>query len=94
MKETLNKEQFIDKMLAFQNSQHAHNFTILGLESLYDYLMDTDENIEYEPMVFCCSYEEISEKELHSNEYKDALILTTFKNQKETRHIVSRLYTE
>ena len=91
MKKILNEDQFIEDMLAFQDRRNSHNFTRLGLESLYDFLMSMDEPIDFDPYKFTCNYEEIDEEELHEDDYKGVFIKVTFKNRKKNRYLVSWL---
>ena len=46
----------------FLNSQYKDNFSIDGLSTLYDYLIDLEEELEtefdFDPIAFCCEYSE------------------------------------
>ena len=46
----------------FLNSQYKNNFSIEGLSSLYDYLVNLEEELEtefdFDPIAFSCAYSE------------------------------------
>ena len=46
----------------FLNSQYKNNFSIEGLSSLYDYLVDLEEDqnteFDFDPVAFACEYSE------------------------------------
>ena len=46
----------------FLNSQYKNNFSVLGLSSLYDYLVDLEEDqnteFDFDPVAFACEYSE------------------------------------
>ena len=46
----------------FLNSQYKNNFSVLGLSSLYDYLVDLEEEqnteFNFDPVAFACEYSE------------------------------------
>ena len=46
----------------FLNSQYKNNFSIEGLSSLYDYLVDLEEDqnteFNFDPVAFACAYSE------------------------------------
>ena len=46
----------------FLNSQYKNNFSIEGLSSLYDYLVNLEEELEtefdFDPVAFSCEYSE------------------------------------
>ena len=58
MKNTVSKSQFIDQFRLIR----PDNFSYEGLEALFDYLsnleIDTGEEIEFDPIAFCCDFTE------------------------------------
>jgi len=56
--DTLHEAQFVDE---FQKIR-KENFSIFGLRALFQYLDglsdDTGENIEFDPIAFCCEFSE------------------------------------
>jgi hypothetical protein len=82
MKQTLTKQNFID---AFNNSYRKDNFSYQGLEKLFDYFEqfeeETGEQIELDIIAICCDfteYENINELkkeyEIPSNLSNDKII--------------------
>ena len=59
MKNTINFSYFRNWFL---NSQYKNNFSIEGLSSLYDYLVNLEEELEtefdFDPIAFSCEYSE------------------------------------
>ena len=59
MKITINFSYFRNWFL---NSQYKNNFSIEGLSSLYDYLVNLEEELEtefdFDPIAFSCEYSE------------------------------------
>jgi len=59
MKNTINSFYFRNWFL---NSQYKNNFSIEGLSSLYDYLVDLEEDqnteFNFDPVAFACAYSE------------------------------------
>ena len=59
MKNTINSFYFRNWFL---NSQYHNNFSIEGLSSLYDYLVDLEEDLNtefnFDPVAFACEYSE------------------------------------
>ena len=59
MKNTINSFYFRNWFL---NSQYKNNFSVLGLSSLYDYLVDLEEEqnteFNFDPVAFACEYSE------------------------------------
>jgi len=59
MKNTINSDYFRNWFL---NSQYKNNFSVLGLSSLYDYLVDLEEEqnteFNFDPVAFACEYSE------------------------------------
>ena len=57
----------------FLNSQYKDNFSIDGLSTLYDYLIDLEEELEtefdFDPIAFCCEYSEYENLEEIKNNY-------------------------
>jgi hypothetical protein len=69
MKTTVNKTDFID---AFKKLRPS-NFSYEGLDALYDYLEnfeeDTDKEIELDVIAFCCEYSEYKDLEEYKQSY-------------------------
>ena len=69
MKTTVNKTDFID---AFKKLRPS-NFSYEGLDALYDYLEnfeeDTDKEIELDVIAFCCDYSEYKDLEEYKQSY-------------------------
>jgi len=59
MKNTINSFYFRNWFL---NSQYHNNFSVEGLSSLYDYLVDLEEDqnteFNFDPVAFACEYSE------------------------------------
>ena len=60
----------------FLNSEtYKNNFSYKGLKSLYNYLVDLEEdtgrNIEFDPVAICCEYSEYENLEEIKNNYND-----------------------
>ena len=60
----------------FLNSEtYKNNFSYKGLKSLYNYLVDLEEdtgrNIEFDPVAICCEYSEYKNLEEIKNNYND-----------------------
>jgi len=70
MKDTINKYQFIDWFRSSGN--YANNFSYEGLEALFDYLeefeQDTGTELEFDPVAFACEFSEYENlQELQEN---------------------------
>jgi hypothetical protein len=63
--QTLNKHQFIDAFKSWDT--YANNFSYEGLDLLYDWIIERDENIELDVVAFCCGFCEMSLDEVLSN---------------------------
>ena len=84
MKKSVSITDFID---AFEKMRPS-NFTYEGLESLYNYLtdyeQDTGEELELDVIAFCCDYSEYKDLEEYKKNYssinsiKDIKDATTF----------------
>jgi hypothetical protein len=76
MKKTIN---FYDFRNAFEH--RPNNFTPLGLQALYDYLIEIEESEDHEfeldPIAFCCDFTEWESLEDFRNNHKDIEGLTT-----------------
>ena len=57
----------------FLNSQYKNNFSVDGLSSLYDYLVNLEEEMEtefnFDPIAFACEYSEYENLEEIKNNY-------------------------
>jgi hypothetical protein len=60
MKQTIGLSQFQD---AF-NAIRPNNFSYEGLEILYNYFEDYDENMELDVIAICCDWSEMTPKEI------------------------------
>lgn len=58
-------KSYIDNTKLFHDlkAMDRNNFTYDGSKALMDYLDDMDENIEYDPIAFCCNFAEYAESE-------------------------------
>ena len=65
MKMTLTAHDFVNQMTAIR----PHNFSRLGLYELFDYLMEVDENMEFDPIGICCDFTEYDDLEAYQNDY-------------------------
>ena len=65
MKATVNKTDFID---AF-NKLRPDNFSYEGLDALYDYLENLEEEQELDVIAFCCEYSEYKDLEEYKQSY-------------------------
>ena len=69
MKMTINFYQFS----RWFEEHRPHNFSRIGLKSLFEYLEqyeeDTGEEIEYDPIALCCEYSEYKDLDEFHTEY-------------------------
>jgi hypothetical protein len=54
--QTVNKPQFIDSFKSWDT--YSNNFSYEGLELLYDWIIESDENIELDVVALCCGFTE------------------------------------
>jgi hypothetical protein len=54
--QTVNKNQFIDSFKSWDT--YANHFSYEGLELLYDWLVESDEDIELDVVALCCDFTE------------------------------------
>ena len=54
--QTLNKHQFIDSFKSWET--YANSFSYEGLELLYNWIDESDENIELDVVALCCDFTE------------------------------------
>ena len=54
--QTVNKHQFIDAFKSWDT--YANNFSYEGLDLLYDWIIESDENIELDVVALCCGFME------------------------------------
>ena len=70
MYQSINFHRFQD---AFQNMNRGNNFSYEGLQALFNYLEqleeDTGEQLELDVIALCCEYSEIEEDEEAFKEY-------------------------
>ena len=74
MKDTINKDQFINW---FRSSDtYRNNFSYEGLSSLFDYLEEieesTGEELEFDPIALCCEFSEYDSLEDLIADYIDS----------------------
>jgi hypothetical protein len=69
MKETVNFSRFCDSF----SGDYKNNFTYAGKKALFEYLEqyeeDTGEELELDPIAFCCDYSEYADLEEFQAEY-------------------------
>ena len=65
MKMTLTAHDFVNQMTAIR----PHNFSRPGLYELFDYLIQVDENMEFDPIGICCDFTEYDNLEAYQNDY-------------------------
>ena len=65
MKMTLTAHDFVNQMTAIR----PHNFSRPGLYELFDYLIEVDENMEFDPIGICCDFTEYDNLEAYQNDY-------------------------
>lgn len=65
MKMTLTAHEFVNQMTAIR----PHNFSRPGLYELFDYLIQVDENMEFDPIGICCDFTEYDNLEAYQNDY-------------------------
>ena len=65
MKMTLTAHDFVNQMTAIR----PHNFSRPGLYELFDYLIQVDENMEFDPIAICCEFTEYENLEAYQNDY-------------------------
>lgn len=71
MYKTIDISEFRD---AFRDCGRGDNFSYEGLEILFDYLEDCDNNTELDVIVLCCEFEEASLEYInmqYSQEFED-----------------------
>lgn len=70
MVQTINKYDF---RLAFLSTDRADNFSLIGLDALFEYLEqleeDTGEQIELDVIGLCCEYTEYESLEQYNRDY-------------------------
>jgi hypothetical protein len=73
MYQEITSSQFSDWFLT--SDTYKNNFSYEGLKSLYNYLVDLEEdtgdNIEFDPVAICCEYSEYENIEEIKNNYND-----------------------
>ena len=79
MKDTINKDQFINWFRS--NEQYKNNFSYEGLEALFDYLEEmeesTGEELDFDPVALCCEYSEYDTFEEFQEEYNGEVLYPT-----------------
>tara|TARA_A100001201_G_C3986807_1_gene170368 strand:+ start:279 stop:581 length:303 start_codon:yes stop_codon:yes gene_type:complete len=73
MYQEITSSDFSDWFLTSET--YKNNFSYKGLKSLYNYLVDLEEdtgdNIEFDPVAICCEYSEYENLEEIKNNYND-----------------------
>ena len=73
MYQEITSSEFSDWFLTSET--YKNNFSYKGLKSLYNYLVDLEEdtgdNIEFDPVAICCEYSEFENLEEIKNNYND-----------------------
>ena len=73
MYQEITSSDFSDWFLSSET--YKNNFSYKGLKSLYNYLVDLEEdtgdNIEFDPVAICCEYSEYENLEEIKNNYND-----------------------
>tara|TARA_R100000734_G_C3309668_1_gene100347 strand:+ start:353 stop:655 length:303 start_codon:yes stop_codon:yes gene_type:complete len=73
MYQEITSSEFSDWFLTSET--YKNNFSYKGLKSLYNYLVDLEEdtgdNIEFDPVAICCEYSEYKNLEEIKNNYND-----------------------
>mgnify|MGYP003119610043 FL=1 len=73
MYQKITSSDFSDWFLT--SDTYKNNFSYKGLKSLYNYLVDLEEdtgdNIEFDPVAICCEYSEYENLEEIKNNYND-----------------------
>tara|TARA_R100000458_G_C8089936_1_gene121070 strand:+ start:121 stop:423 length:303 start_codon:yes stop_codon:yes gene_type:complete len=73
MYQEITSSEFSDWFLTSET--YKNNFSYKGLKSLYNYLVDLEEdtgdNIEFDPVAICCEYSEYENLEEIKNNYND-----------------------
>ena len=73
MYQEITSSDFSDWFLSSET--YKNNFSYDGLKSLYNYLVDLEEdtgdNIEFDPVAICCEYSEYENLEEIKNNYND-----------------------
>ena len=73
MFQEITSSEFSDWFLTSET--YKNNFSYKGLKSLYNYLVDLEEdtgdNIEFDPVAICCEYSEYKNLEEIKNNYND-----------------------
>ena len=64
MKQTINLSDFRD---AFQRMDRKENFSYEGLELLFNYFEEVDENMELDVIAICCDFNEDTWQDIANN---------------------------
>ena len=83
MKQTLNKDQF---RFAFEQVR-PNQFSYEALGTLFDYLEEIDENMEFDPIAICCEYAEMTMDEIFEA-YPDVLNLIDIDRPRESTYSI------
>lgn len=80
MKQTMNEYQFTSQF----KKVRPENFSYEGLKALYNYLIDyedsTGEELEFDPIAFCCEYAEYEDLKELQVDYPDIESLEELEN--------------
>ena len=69
MKKTVDREEFCDWFVKFRPNNFSYEGRLALFEMLESYESDTEEEIEFDPLAFCCEYSEYEDIEEFWQEY-------------------------
>ena len=69
MKKTVDREEFCDWFALYRPNNFSYEGRLALFEMLESYESDTEEEIEFDPLAFCCEYSEYEDIEEFWQEY-------------------------
>ena len=69
MKKTVDREEFCDWFVEFRPNNFSYEGRLALFEMLESYELDTGEEIEFDPIGFCCEYSEYEDIEEFWKDY-------------------------
>ena len=69
MKKTVDREEFCDWFVKFRPNNFSYEGRLALFEMLESYESDTGEELEFDPLAFCCEYSEYEDIEEFWTEY-------------------------
>ena len=69
MKKTVDREEFCDWFVKFRPNNFSYEGRLALFEMLESYESDTEEEIEFDPLAFCCEYSEYEDIEEFWKDY-------------------------